>query len=81
MVQDRSLRTRQRIHEGAVGVLAKGGVSGLTHRAVAAAAGVSLAATTYHFESKTELIASASRHLMSGYLDAFARLERRVSAG
>ncbi|MBS3022818.1 TetR family transcriptional regulator [Acidiphilium multivorum] len=81
MVQDRSLRTRHRIHEGAVSVLAEDGVAGLTHRAVAAAAGVSLAATTYHFDSKTDLIASASRHLMSGYLDAFARLERRVSAG
>jgi len=79
--QERALRTRRKIAEGAIQVLAARGVSGLTHRAVAKEAGVSLAATTYHFETKQDILAETSRMLMEGYLEAFRRLERRVRAG
>lgn len=79
--QERALRTRQKIAEGAIRVLAARGVSGLTHRAVAREADVSLAATTYHFETKRDILAETSRMLMEGYLQAFRRLEKRVRAG
>lgn len=80
-LQDRTLRTRARIAQGAIEVLARAGVAGLTHRAVAKAAGVGLAATTYHFEAKADILAEASRVLLAGYLHAFRRFEARLRAG
>ena len=57
----RGERTRLRVLEGALRVLARDGVGGVTHRAVAKEAGVSLSATTYYFKSKSELLADAYR--------------------
>jgi DNA-binding transcriptional regulator YbjK len=48
---------RDVIVEAAAGLLREGGPTALTHRAVATAAGVPLAATTYYFASKEELLA------------------------
>lgn len=79
-VQGRTLITRRKIAEGAIKVLASHGVPGLTHRAVAHAGGVSLAATTYHFATKQDILAETSRTLMEGYLDAFRRLRQRLLA-
>lgn len=73
--------TRARILDGAIQVLAEAGVPGLTHRAVARAAGVSLAATTYHFETKAAIIEEASRTLLDAYLAAFRQMEARIRAG
>jgi len=75
------LVTRGKITEGAIHVLARAGVAGLTHREVARAAGVSLAATTYHFNTKADIIEEASRTLLDGYLHAFGRLAMRVAEG
>jgi DNA-binding transcriptional regulator YbjK len=50
---------RDAIVAAAAGVLREGGPSAMTHRSVAAAAGVPLAATTYYFASKEELLAEA----------------------
>jgi TetR/AcrR family transcriptional regulator, regulator of biofilm formation and stress response len=50
---------RARIVAGALGVLARVGPDGLTHRLVAAEAGVPLAATTYWFASKEAIIEAA----------------------
>jgi DNA-binding transcriptional regulator YbjK len=80
-VQNRTLVTRGKIIDGALQVLAEAGVEGLTHRAVAQAAGVSLAATTYHFETKSHIIEEASRKLLEGYLAAFRRMADRLAAG
>lgn len=79
--QDRALVTRARIVDGAIRVLAEAGVAGLTHRAVARAGGVSLAATTYHFETKAGIVEGVSRMLLDGYLGAFRRLQDRICAG
>lgn len=79
--QERTVATRAKIALGAMQVLARSGVAGLTHRAVAKAAGVSLAATTHHFASKTEIIAETSRALLEGYLGAFRRLQDRIAGG
>lgn len=80
-VQNRTVVTRTKIAEGATEVLAREGVEGLTHRAVARAAGVSLAATTYHFDAKADIIEAASRTLLEGYLTAFRRMAGRIAAG
>lgn len=80
-VQNRTLVTRAKIAEGAIEVLARAGVAGLTHRAVANAAGVGLAATTYHFDTKADIIEEASRTLLESYLAAFHRMAARIAAG
>lgn len=80
-VQARTTVTRGKIVEGAIHVLAHAGVSGVTHRAVAKAAGVSLAATTYHFDTKSDIIKETSRVLLDGYLAAFRRLAHRIETG
>ena len=79
--QDRTLVTRGRILDGATRVLAEAGVPGLTHRAVARAAGVSLAATTYHFDTKAQIVEETSRALLEAYLAAFRRMEARIRTG
>lgn len=50
---------RVRIAAAAVDVVSKWGVEGLTHRRVAAAAGVPLGSLTYHFSSLEDLLAVA----------------------
>lgn len=80
-MQARTLQARQAIADGAISVLAQSGVAGLTHRAVAKAANVSLASTTYHYATKGDILAEASRTLLAGYLEAFKRLEGRISGG
>ena len=79
--QQRAAVTRGKIVDGAIGVLARQGIAGLTHRAVAQGAGVSLAATTYHFATKADILGAASQRLLDGYLAAFDRLEARIGAG
>lgn len=56
----RAQDTRAEIVKATVEVLSSHGVSGLTHRLVAARAGVSTAATTYHFDTKSSMIAEAA---------------------
>lgn len=53
---------RARIAKAAIEVVADRGVDGLTHRAVAAAAGVPLGSTTYHFQTLDDLLEVALRH-------------------
>lgn len=48
-----------RIARSAIGVIAEQGIEALTHRKVAAAAGVPLGSTTYYFASRDDLIAAA----------------------
>lgn len=50
---------RDQIVEATLRVIGARGADAVTHRAVAAEAGVSLALTTYHFESKHALVAEA----------------------
>lgn len=50
---------RHRIAEAALAVIGERGIEGLTHRAVAEAADVPIAGTTYHYKDKEELLAAA----------------------
>ncbi len=52
-------------------MIARHGIAGVTHRRVAAEAKVSLAATTYHYQTKLDIIADASSRLLEGYTGAF----------
>jgi len=78
---ERTARTRGRIAQAVITVLAKQGMSRLTHRAVAKAANVPLAATTYHYATKADMLADASQRLLDGYLAAFHRAAERLRTG
>lgn len=77
---ERSMQRRLRIAEGAIKVLATHGVAGLTHRLVAREASVSLAATTYYFDTKFDMIATAAAVSLHGYSQAFRRVVERAAA-
>lgn len=53
---------RRALLDAALRVIAQGGVEAVTHRRVAAEAGVSRGTTTYHFESRDEIVLEAFRH-------------------
>ena len=80
-VQLRTTLTRSRIVSGAIRILSKAGVASLTHRALADEAGVSLAATTYHFATKDHILEAASHTLLADNVYACERLEQRIRAG
>jgi DNA-binding transcriptional regulator YbjK len=79
--QDRSTVRRKAIATAAIATISKYGLAGVTHRLVAKEANVSLAATTYYYRTKADIIADASSELLDGYvvgLEAFAeRIERQ----
>ncbi len=77
----RSARTKARIADAVITVLAEAGSSRLTHRLVAARAGVSLAATTYHYATKRDMIADAASRLLDGYAQSFRRAAARQRRG
>ncbi|GAA3518991.1 TetR/AcrR family transcriptional regulator [Actinocatenispora rupis] len=58
---------RDRLVEATIAVIAERGLDGLTHRAVASAAGVPLGSTTYHLGSRDELLATALRAAAEAY--------------
>lgn len=68
---------RAAILESTVRLLVRDGLAAVTHRAVAREAGVPLAATTYYFESKDELVTEALAILVA---DEIARVSERAAA-
>lgn len=71
--QNRSLEAQNRIATAAVQLIAELGINAVTHRLVATRAGVSLAATTYYYDSKFDILAEAANLSMQLYADAFSR--------
>ncbi|EIT70549.1 MULTISPECIES: TetR/AcrR family transcriptional regulator [Hydrocarboniphaga] len=69
--QSRSRATRQKITEAVIALLGEHGEAAVTHRAIAKRAGVSLAATTYYYDSRTALLADASQALLDRYVAQF----------
>jgi DNA-binding transcriptional regulator YbjK len=61
--QARGERRRAELLDAAVRLIAQDGVAAVTHRAVAAAAGVSHRLTTYYFQTKEHMVVEAFRHL------------------
>lgn len=74
--QDRSRQRREQLLDAAIELFAAGGARGITHRAVAAKAGLPPATTTYYFTSIDELIDAA----LSRHLDAWLRDLEALSA-
>jgi TetR/AcrR family transcriptional regulator, regulator of biofilm formation and stress response len=60
----RGVERSQQLLDAVVRLIGRVGVAGVTHRAVAQEAGVSLRATTYYFETKDEMIREALRHFV-----------------
>lgn len=57
--QQRGQATHDKCVEAALRLLSRYGATGVTHRSVATEAGVSIAVTTYHFESRDEILEKA----------------------
>lgn len=57
--QERAVRRREALLDAAVDLLGDGGFAAVTHRAVARRAGLPLAATSYYFTSRDQLLAEA----------------------
>lgn len=72
---------KARIADAAIQLLATGGLRAVTHRDVARVAQVSLAATTYYYSSKDEILQLASRRLLDSYTDAVRRAAREIQRG
>jgi DNA-binding transcriptional regulator YbjK len=62
--QARGEERRQSLLEATLGIIEQDGLEGVTHRRVADAAGVPLAATTYYFSSKEDLMQAAMETLI-----------------
>ena len=74
--QDRSRVRRDALLQAATDLLGEGGARAVTHRAVAARAGLPAAATTYYFESIRQLTdAALARHVS----DRIAEIEELVA--
>lgn len=67
---------RQQVLDATLLVIAEHGVHAVTHRAVAAAGGVPLASTTYHFASKDELV----RETLALVVDRSVQLAEQLCA-
>ncbi|CAN5462985.1 hypothetical protein BH10ACT4_BH10ACT4_05650 [soil metagenome] len=66
---------RAALQDAVIRVLENGGPGAVTHRAVAAEAGVPLAAATYYFASIDDLLVSALLRVTRQQVDLFAHLE------
>jgi DNA-binding transcriptional regulator YbjK len=63
--QQRGEERRQALLEATLEIIEQDGLEGVTHRRVADAAGVPLAATTYYFSSKEDLMQAAMETLIA----------------
>src|SRR3954467_5079961 len=70
---------RAELLDAAIHLIGSQGIDAVTHRAVAAAAGVSPASTSYYFRSKDELIDEALRALAEREIERLR--ERRAALG
>jgi AcrR family transcriptional regulator len=79
--QTRSVETQIRISAAAVDLLSELGISGITHRLVAERASVPLAATTYHFATKSDIVASASNLVLERFKKIFSAVADDCRSG
>jgi DNA-binding transcriptional regulator YbjK len=72
----KSAETVAAILRATLRVIAEGGIDAVTHRRVAAHAGVSLSSTTYHFANRNELISRAFEHYIEQLRVRFSELDQ-----
>lgn len=77
--QQRGEERRQALVEACVHVIEADGLEGVTHRRVAVAAGVPLAATTYYFSSKEDLMQAAMEHVIATEAERVGVIARAVT--
>jgi DNA-binding transcriptional regulator YbjK len=70
---------RAAIIDATVRIVGRDGVDGVTHRAVATEAGVSLSSTTYHFVSKDEIVGAALQHVAALEIERLAGDAERLA--
>jgi TetR/AcrR family transcriptional regulator, regulator of biofilm formation and stress response len=73
--------SRRAILAAATQVIVERGVAGVTHRAVAEAAGVPLARVSYHFARVDDLLLAAARQYLEGFDARLGRLAEECLAG
>jgi TetR/AcrR family transcriptional regulator, regulator of biofilm formation and stress response len=69
------------IVDATIRLVGRGGVDAVTHRAVAAEAGVSLSSTTYHFRSRADIVSAALRRVAALEVAEIARRAHALEAG
>jgi len=80
--QERSKARREALLRAAISLLAEGGARALTHRAVAARAGLPAASTTYYFESIQQLTDEAlALHVSERVAELDALVSSAVAGG
>lgn len=72
---------RRVILDAALRVVAAGGIDAVTHRRVAAEAGVALGSTTYYFGSRDEILLEAFRHYIARHNAMVAALAEQFPRG
>jgi DNA-binding transcriptional regulator YbjK len=75
-----SERVRDAIVAATVRIVAADGVAAVTHRRVAAEAGVSLSSTTWHFAAKADILVAALRWTASREVARIAAIAARLGA-
>ncbi len=72
---------RQALIDAALRIIGREGLAAVTHRAVAREAGTSIGPTTYHFESKADMIRAALRSLASRSLERVDAMAEALERG
>src|SRR3546814_11499798 len=63
--QDTASERQRPLMEATLRIIGRNGIDGVTHRAVAAEAGLSLGAITHHFTSRAALVEAALHHALT----------------
>jgi DNA-binding transcriptional regulator YbjK len=72
---------RRAILDATLRVVAAGGIDAVTHRRVAAEAGVALGSTTYYFRSREEMLIEAFRHYIANTNAMITSLAEKFQGG
>jgi AcrR family transcriptional regulator len=79
-IDRRSAATRAKLLQGTLACLRSRGLAGTTSRDIAAAAGVNVAAITYHYGSKDELVSQALLAAVRAWLEPARQVLARAGA-
>ena len=79
-IDPRSAATRAKLLQGTLACLRSRGLAGTTSRDIAAAAGVNVAAITYHYGSKDELVSQALLQAVRAWLEPARQVLARAGA-